>query len=120
MRTILRRYKTLKGFEKAVGHNCCNLDRVLDGYPKYEYHGKTLVCFLLKLDETARKEVAGLLAKLWSKSYRNRVIEKVINHRGDSSYLQRFYLEHYSGRFFIGTSLSGPNYDYCRRMWLKS
>lgn len=121
MRTIQRRYKTLKGFEKAVGFNCINLDRVLDGYPKYESKGGKLVCLRLELDEeTARKEVAILLARLWSKPYRKRVVEKVMGRRGDNSFLQSFYLEHYSGKFRVGTSLSGLNYDYCKRMWLKS
>lgn len=120
MRTIQRRYKTLKGFMKARGINDVPLYEVLDGAIKYDYKDKKLRRFKLTLSDDARKQVADLMADLWSKSYRKRVVEKVMDKTADNSYVQCFYLQHYFGKYSIGTSLSGPNYDYCKRMWLKS
>lgn len=121
MRTIRREYKTLNSFVKAFGKDIIPLSDVLDGVSVYKFKGFTVtVRYILSLKEDGLKECAELLAKCWSKNYRKRVIEKVLNHEGDNSYFQCFYLERINDHYFIGNSLSGSSYDYCKRMWLKS
>ena len=121
MRTIRREYKTLNSFVKVVGKNIIPLNEVLDGVSVCKFKGFTVaVRYILSLKEDGLKEVAELLAKCWCKNYHKRVVEKVLNHEGDNSYLRHFQLEKLSDGYFIGNSLNGEAYDYCKRMWLKS
>lgn len=125
MRTIRKYYKTLQGFynaAKEVESGCISLYKILDDncikYALRKEHGLVKTVYILA--PTARKELATLIARLWTKSYHKEVENKVIRNYSDNSFLQHFYLEKNGGRFFIGNSLSGANYDYCRRQWLKS
>lgn len=119
MRTIQKRYKTLIGFWKAVG-NCIPMQMVFDGYIRYKTINEKLVRIRYSLTDSALKELAVMWAEKWSKPYRKRVVEKVMDKSADNSFVQCFYLERYDNHWWIGNSLSGSSYDYCRRMWLKS
>lgn len=114
----MRKFKTLKGLMKSVGKSNVSIESVLDQRLWFK-SGRKNEDFAL--EDSARKEIAELLAENWSKGYRKRVVEKVMANEGDNSYLHCFLIERQiNGSYRVGTSLSGNAYDYCKRMWLKS
>lgn len=114
----MRRFKTLKGLMKSVGKSLVSVEKVLDQRIWFKNGHKTET---FVLEDSALKEVAEILADNWSKGYRKRVVEKVMEKHGDNRYLHCFYIESCKdGSFWVGNSLSGEVYSYCKRMWLKS
>lgn len=116
MRTIKRTYKTLNGFLNAVGKHIVSVYLSMRGYPLIK-DGKR---YELYLEDSAKEELGEYMAKKWSKRYHNFVVDAFKNSKGDFSYFQSFYIERYDGKIHIGNSLSGENFDYCKKMWKKT
>ena len=116
MRTIKKYYKTLNGFLNAVGKHTVSVYLSMRGYPVIK-DGKR---YELYLEDSAKEELGEYMAKLWCKRYHDLVVDAFKNSIGDFSYFQSFYIERYDGRIRIGNTLSGENFDYCKKMWKKT
>ena len=116
MRTIKKYYKTLNGFLNAVGKHTVSVYLSMTGYPVTK-DGKR---YKLYLEDSAKEELGEYMAKLWCKRYHNFVVDAFKNSIGDFSYFQSFYIERYDGPIHIGNTLSGENFDYCKKMWKKT
>lgn len=119
MRT--KRFKTLKGFQRFVGHNWFNsipVSKVLNG-EFYIYPNR----YMIVLEGTALEQFATMVAEyLYSDKVKQETIRKAImEHQSDKGeYLQSFYLSlHNDGEFYINNSLSGEAFNYCRRKFLQ-
>ena len=81
MRTIKKYYKTLKGFLNAVGKSIVSVDLSMRGFPVIK-DGKR---YELYLDDSAKEELGGYMAKLWCKRYHSLVVDAFKNSKGVSA-----------------------------------
>ena len=113
-----RKYKTLRGFFRAVDGQI-TLEKFFTG--RAYFRGRGWRSF--ELPEFVRQEVAhGFASWLYATkgARRAEVAEGLVNGRGDLSLFQCFDLElHPQKGLIFGTSLSGPDYEFCKRKYLK-
>lgn len=115
MKTL--KYKTLRGFFRAVDGQI-TIEKFFTG--RAYFRGRGYCNF--EMPEDVRQEVArGFASWLYATkgARRAEVAEGLVNGWGDLSLFQCFYLEVRPQGLNFSTSLSGPNYEFCKRKYLR-
>ena len=114
-----RKYKTLRGL---FSHACSRQVTAEDFFSGRIYHAKRGgVNFTLPTEE--KRRAAEMLAEYLfaTPSARRGVADALCEGRGDFSFLQSFIFTLSKSRgLYVGTTLSGPGFDFCRRGYKKS
>ena len=115
-----RNYKTLRGL---LSH-ACSLRQVTaeDFFSGTIYHTQRgWINFTLPAEE--KRRAAEMFAKYLfaTPSARRGLADALCGGRGELSFLQSFYIIlSKGGGIYVGTTLSGPGFDFCRRGYKKS
>jgi len=117
----MRKFETLKGFLKSNKDAYISIESVLDGRGCFETK-EGYVFDNFKLSNDALKELADGFSKyLYStKEKADKVSYGIMNHLGDHSYLQCFYISLGREGVRYSNSLSGEAFNYCRRKFKAS
>lgn len=117
----MRKFKTLKGFLNSSYNKNIAVESLLDGRGCF-YTKDGYVCENFKLSNEALKDFADMFSKyLYStKAKADEVRYGIINHLGDNSYLQAFYISLNGSNIRISNSLSGEAFNYCKRKFKAS
>lgn len=116
----MRHFKTAKGFIKS-SYLQVTIESIMGGRTTFCHNGK-YKHENFKLSGGAIREIAkAFSAYLYSTKERaNEVFYAFMQHRGDYSFFQCFYVEWSGNSLRFSTSLSGEAFNYCRREFLKS
>lgn len=115
-----RNYKTLRGL---LGHACSRRQVTAeDFFSGRIYHTQRgWVNFTLPAEE--KRRAAEVFAKYLfaAPSARRGVADALCEGRGDFSFFQSFYIIlSKGGGIYVGTTLGGPGFEFCRRGYKKS
>ena len=114
-----RKYKTLAGLIRQTNYKQLTAEDFFSGE---FYHRSAGWCkFVLPADE--KRRAAEMFAKyLFSTlSARRGLADALCEGRGDFSFLQSFIFTLSQSRgIYVGTTLSGPGFEFCRRGYKKS
>lgn len=118
----MRTFKTLKGFLNSSYNKNTSIESLLDGRGYFKAKEGGYVCEKFKLSNEALKEFADMFSKyLYStKAKADEVRYGIINHLGDNSYLQAFYISLNGSNIHISNALSGEAFNYCKRKFKAS
>ena len=115
-----RKYKTLRGlFSHACSRRQVTAEDFFSG--KIYHATKGWINFALPADE--KRRAAEMFAKYLfaTPSARRGLADALCEGRGELSFLQSFYFILSKGREkYVGTTLSGPGFEFCRRGYKKS
>lgn len=113
------KYKTLKGLLTQ-----CNMMRVKSLFSGRAYFNKRKNNKLSNFDlsNDAKLMAATLVAEYIysSRIARKKAINGLLSGAGDLSFFHCFYIEYENGKIRCSHSLSGAEFNYCKRMYLKS
>lgn len=117
---IMRHFKTIKGFVNS-SYLQVTIESIMSGRTTFCHNG-TYKHENFKLSSDAIREIAkGFSEYLYSTKERaNEVFDAFMQHRGDYSFFQCFYVEWSGNSLRFSTSLSGEAFNYCRREFMKS
>lgn len=115
-----RNYKTLRGL---LSHSCSRRQVTAEDFFRGRiYHvAKMWVNFTLPAEE--KRRAAEMFAEYLfaTPSARRGLADALCEGRGDFSFFQGFYIILSKGRgIYVGTTMSGPGFDFCRRGYKKS
>ena len=114
-----RKYKTLAGLIRQTNYKKITTEDFFSGE---FYHRSAGWCgFVLPAEE--KRRAAEMFAKYLfaTPSARRGLADALCEGRGDLSFLQSFYIILSKGRgIYVGTTLSVPGFDFCRRGYKKS
>lgn len=115
---IVKKYKTLKGYLKAVGGQVTVEFFFNSQIPLYR-NGKNI---RFEPCDELKREVADFFGKTLfkNKDRARNCADKLCNGWGDLSYFQCFYINIGKNGLYINNSLSGDAYNYCRREFMRS
>lgn len=119
----MRKFKTLRGFLNSTYRKNIAVESLLNGRGFfYRKDDRYACCENFQLSNEALKEFADIFSKyLYStKSKADEVRYGIINHLGDNSYLQAFYISLNGNNIRISNSLSGEAFNYCKRKFKAS
>lgn len=114
-----RKYKTLEGLIRQTN---CKQITAEDFFSGEFYHRSAGWCvFVLPAEE--KRRAAEMFAKYLfaTPSARRGLADALCEGRGDFSFFQSFYIILSKVRgLYVGTTLSGPGFEFCRRGYKKS
>ena len=116
----MRHFKTAKGFIKS-SYLQVSIENIMSGRTTFCHNG-SYKHENFKLSSDAIREIEkGFSEYLYSTKERaNKVFDAFMQHRGDYSFFQCFYVEWRGNSLRFSTSLSGEAFNYCRREFMKS
>lgn len=116
----MRYFKTAKGFLKSC-YSQVTIESVMSGRATFNHNGR-YKHENFKLSNEAIREIADEFSKYLysSKERANNVCDAFVNHRGDFSNFQCFYVEWSENGLRFSNSLSGEAFNYCRMEFMKS
>ena len=116
----MRHFKTAKGFIKS-SYLQVTVENIMSGRTTFCHNG-AYKHENFKLSSDVIREIAkGFSEYLYSTKERaNEVFEAFMQHHGNYSLFQCFYVERRGNSLRFSTSLSGESFNYCRREFLKS
>lgn len=114
-----RKYKTLAGLIRQTNYKKITAEDFFSGE---FYHRSAGWCkFVLPAEE--KRRAAEMFAKYLfaTPNARRGVADALCDGRGDFSFLQGFIFTLSQSRgIYVGTTLSGPGFDFCRKGYKKS
>lgn len=115
---MVRVFTSFESFYMFFSDELMSIQELLTGRTYTTVNG----WFSFELTDEAKEEACKFVAKGIYSSYKARkeAAEAMFHGRGDSKYLNHFYLNTWVEKACIDTSLSGEDSDYCKRMFLKS
>ena len=117
---VTRKYKTLRGL---FSHACSRRQVTAEDFFSGKIYHVTKGWINFTLPAAEKRRAAEMFAKYLfaTPSARRGVADALCEGRGDFSFFQSFYIILSKGRgLYVGTTLSGPGFEFCRRGYKKS
>lgn len=114
-----RIYKTLRGF---LSHACSRRQVTAEDFFSGRIYHVTKGWINFTLPAAEKRRAAEMFAKYLfaTPSARRGLADALCEGRGDFSFFQSFYILSKGRGLYVGTTLSGPGFDFCRRGYKKS